>query len=281
LIIHQDIVIDIDSKLQEIMMLIFFLSLLVNHLHVATALVDEWVTVEEDVAKAMDEALVHCEDILWPKPFKKCVNKATKPFVKDGTLSKEDVTTIWEGLWSSCPVGLPTGKSCRYSQKGMECDYSHIVVPESDEDGKCTGRTFCSPTSGCDCHGGGEDGSPVWSCWMARRDLKMASCQGDVPEDIFQPCTPDTGCPADMSEVLGAGTCSTYQVDLQCEYEHLLVPEIDNEGKCTGELTCTAISGCDCAEDVLEWRCWSTRRNLAMLRCEGDVPEDAYTMCEP
>jgi hypothetical protein len=258
------------------MKVLFFLLLVINHLHIAsTAQVDEWITVEKDVAKAMDEELVSCESIAKKKPFKSCVKKATNPYVKEGTLSKKDVTKVWKGLWSSCPSESPSGESCRKSQKGMDCDYNHLVVPESDEDGKCTGRTFCSPSSGCDCQGGGKDGSLVWSCWMAR----LASCEGDVPEDTFEPCTPDTGCPADMPEV--GGTCSTYQVDLQCDYEHMLVPEIDNDGKCTGELTCTAINGCDCAEDVLEWQCWSARRNLAMSQCEGDVPEDAYTMCEP
>jgi hypothetical protein len=169
------------------MKLILFFLILASNQHVGTALVNDWVsTVDKDVAASIDIALVGCESMENPKRFRKCVKKATRSFVKDGTLSKSNVKAIRKGLWSGCPSEMPVGGTCRKSQKELQCQYYHMVVPAMDEDGVCTGETDCIATSGCNCMTDPQE----WACWAARRRLGFMVCEGDVPKDAFTPCTP-------------------------------------------------------------------------------------------
>jgi hypothetical protein len=166
--------------------IIFFLVLAVNH--IARALVYDWVpTVDHTTGAAIDEALVVCESKETKKAFKRCIKKATKSFVRDGTLTAADVDAICEGLWTSCPYAEPsTGDTCRESQAGLYCNYYYTSVPVMDENGLCSGETSCTVTGGCNCMSG------EWMCWTARRRrLSLMACQGgETPPDAFTSCTP-------------------------------------------------------------------------------------------
>jgi hypothetical protein len=174
-------------------MKVIFLLLLASHLaSYSLALVEEWVTkstakkIGKTDLKKIEKRIQKCENLVdESKTFNKCVQKQTKRFVRDGALSRKDVKLISQFLWKSCPSSLPeSGETCRESQEGFECDYFHLLLPEANKKGVCTGETTCIPTSGCECI------DMRWQCWLTRRRLDLFECTGGFPKGSFDPCTP-------------------------------------------------------------------------------------------
>ena len=58
-----------------------------------------------------------------------------------------------------------------------------------------------------------------------------------------------------------------------CEYEFVDVPVSRDNGTCSGNLSCTPMSECDCVDR--KWKC----KELEITVCEGEMPEGAMEPC--
>lgn len=85
-------------------------------------------------------------------------------------------------------------------------------------------------------------------------------------------------CPVVWDEL--GGQCP--QLGLSCPFEAILVPSLNDDGTCTGELTCVITGDCECVDDFTgtgdnNWICRIV--DLFPVECEGGNPKGAYTSC--
>jgi len=139
-------------------------------------------------AESLDSAILLCEDITDRREFSRCISMAVKGFVKDGTLTLDDVDTIETELGASCPITYePTYlKPCRRAQRGKYCDAGNELIPKVHrKTGRCTGETSCLSTKSYTCDKDWQTGEFVWQ--LEIEDFEGCD-DGEWPADAYKAC---------------------------------------------------------------------------------------------